>query len=365
MQGTETLLTYATTLAFYLHIRATPKYASNPKLLQSHPVLSRLLTLKQAMTSLERLDFGPNSDDEEGDEEEDEEEGDMFSFWKGDNLVDMDEEEYTELLREAQEINSSSPTKHKSPKAHDDKLTNGLSKSEEKEKKSKKEKKEKKEKHEKKERKKQQQPVFDLEEPEFVSVGKSKRHSTKPTQTDNLTPFGEYTSLDAVDSLDKKARKKSLQFHTSRIESASSRREQARGGAIGGDDDIPYRERDKEREARLKKETANQRGKAGDDLEDVEMDEVHVSKKRPREEGSDAEMDIDGYYDLVKRQKKTKKEERKAKYDAEKAAEKYVIPRAPCSNLLNAFTERHEKALKRRHKMANVVSLERSSKTRD
>ena len=46
---TEALLTYATTLAFYLHLRTSEKYV--------HPILQRLLTLKQSLHTLEELDF--------------------------------------------------------------------------------------------------------------------------------------------------------------------------------------------------------------------------------------------------------------------------------------------------------------------
>ena len=53
----EALLTYATTLAFYLHLRASDKYAQRPDLLSSHPVFGRLLSLKQALHTLEELDF--------------------------------------------------------------------------------------------------------------------------------------------------------------------------------------------------------------------------------------------------------------------------------------------------------------------
>ena len=53
----EALLTYATTLAFYLYLRASEHYSQRPDLLRSHPVFSRLLQLKQALSSLEELDF--------------------------------------------------------------------------------------------------------------------------------------------------------------------------------------------------------------------------------------------------------------------------------------------------------------------
>ena len=299
-------------------MRAQPKYATNPKLLQAHPVLARLLSLKQAMSSLERLDFGPDSEGGEGseddsDSDEDEEE-DMRFLWGDRDLAAMDDDEFEELLKDARDVEESTllkPRKKKKGKTAVDKEPSKKSKSKDK-------------------KKKNKAPNFDLEEPEFISAvnGTSKTKSKpKASQRDaEMSAFGEYTSLDATDAQDKSARKKSLRFHTSRIESASSRRVKARGAAMQGDDDIPYRERERQREEREAKESKRRAekgllGAGGEDLE-PEVEEGGRGIKRPRDEAE--EVGADGYYELVKRQKREEKEEKKAQYDAEKATEKYV-----------------------------------------
>jgi U3 small nucleolar RNA-associated protein 3 len=315
----ETLLTYATTLAFYLHMRATPKYAANPKLLQTHPVLSRLLSLKQAMASLERLDFGPNSDGDEG--SEDIEEDDMRVLWGDWDLAEMGEEEFRELMREAQELNVPQPLKKEKKKN-----TEGLPNGDSNHKKSKFGEKEK-----QKKSKKSKKPVFDLEEPEFIPASALNGTASSSTKSKpsphSISAFGEYTSLDATDAQDKSARKKSLRFHTTKIESASSRRAKARGAAMGGDDDIPYKARERAKEARLAAESARKLekgllGQGGEDLEDVQ--EGRGVKRAREDEGADGEVGVDGYYELVKRQKRDQRDEKKVQYDAQKAAEKYV-----------------------------------------
>lgn len=312
----QTLLTYATTLAFYLHMRADRKYASNPSLLQDHPILSRLLTLKQAMSSLEKLDFGPDSTGGEDEFDSEDYEDDMQDLWGNQSLAEMDEDEFLALVQEARQINEKATAASQGDNEED--LISPPAKKEKK--------KRSKDKEAKKAKKqKETQPVFDLQEPEFVSASK-RRPSAKAMVSTNITAYGERTSLDNVDALDKSARKKSLQFHTSKIESSSARRAKARGAAMGGDDDIPYREREKERELRLQRENAakvKKLGQSGEDLEDAE-DEPRVGKKRSREDndGDTSHAEVDGYYDLVKRQKKEKKEESKAHYEAERAAER-------------------------------------------
>lgn len=161
--------------------------------------------------------------------------------------------------------------------------------------------------------------VFDLEEPEFVS---SKASSTR-ARVDSIDTFGEATSLPQVDAADKSARKKSLRFHTSKIESVSARRQGARNQAAGGDDDLPYRERKKAKDARLAEEANNRvKNQGGANLEDSEASE-RTAEKRKREEDSEAE-DADGYYELVKRQSAEKKEKKKAEYEKSQAAARFV-----------------------------------------
>ena len=91
-------------------------------------------------------------------------------------------------------------------------------------------------------------PVFDLVEPELPKI-KSAAATGRPGPS-TVDVYGEATSLQAADAADKQARKKSLRFHAARIENTSARRQNARSNAMGGDDDIPYRERKKEKEAK-------------------------------------------------------------------------------------------------------------------
>ena len=98
--------------------------------------------------------------------------------------------------------------------------------------------------------------------------------------------------------------------------------------ALGGDDDVPYRERRQAREARAAREAAARGlGTGGADLDGEEP------QPRKRDEDGDGDGDgsaedeaADGYYDLVQRKKKERKEEKQAAYDAAKAASMYVAP---------------------------------------
>lgn len=170
--------------------------------------------------------------------------------------------------------------------------------------------------------------VFDLVEPTYGDSQSTAASTVTPEPSADM--FGEFTSLQHADASDKSARRKTLRFHTSRIESAGRRRDGARSGALGGDDDVPYRERQREKEARLARENAKKGlGLGGEDL-DMDMDdglEVGAGGKRKRrgdDEGDDDEEGADGYYELVKKKAKQAKQQKKEVYDATKAAARYV-----------------------------------------
>ena len=70
-------MTYASLLAFYLYLRASTKYSARPELLREHPILKRLLTLKQSLTTLEDLGFNASdSDDDSGSDDLEDDESD-------------------------------------------------------------------------------------------------------------------------------------------------------------------------------------------------------------------------------------------------------------------------------------------------
>jgi len=295
-------------LAFYLHLRSSAKYAQRPALLQSHSILERLLTLKQSLQTLEDLDFAV---DDEEDDDEDEYTGmsmdDMLAdgekVWGFQPDEGLDSDELDDLLNDAQNPIVETPAKTEKPP--------------------------------KKKRKTQTQAessmiksVFDLVEPEFVSSKSSsnRRH----VANDGTDAYGEATALPSVDAADKTARKKSLRFHTSKIESASTRRQDARNHASGGDDDIPYRERKKEKDARLVKEAAiRAKNQVGVPLDD-EDPEPQTGQKRSRSDNEDDDgKSPDEYYELVKKRSKEVKAKKKEEYEEAHSLKRSVIEAPP------------------------------------
>jgi U3 small nucleolar RNA-associated protein 3 len=312
----EALLTYATTLAFYLYLRASEYYSQRPEHLRSHPIFARLLQLKQALTTLEELGFhlseidsGTGDTEEEDISVSEEEEMDGFTiskrYRKGSQLA-LDD--LAELLREAEEAVSSAKATRVS------KSNTLLQPSKE---------------PPKKKRKisttTKSASVFDLEEPTYVPS--KSRFSTLTPISGEDDAFGDAMVLGSADAADKKARRHTLRFHTSKIESASARRQGARL-SLRGDDDVPYRERRKEKETRAQREAqAGKRGQGGDDLDDAEPESLARATSKADVGGDDdsAEESVDGYYSLVQRQKREQKESKKQAYEAAKATIRCVV----------------------------------------
>ncbi|KAJ1309740.1 hypothetical protein OPQ81_006505 [Rhizoctonia solani] len=384
----QTLLSYATALAFYLHLQSTPTKGDASSALPETPgltpteakrlraeVIARLLTLKQSLATLEDLGFAADEDDEFDesdediltDEEEDEEEegesrpeeelspyglkpGEKVSLasggtpqlqnleetWQQDKIAgwmdstlpakpekskkkkkksdpalgQLEEGELEALMQDALDLvgptNATSPPRKK--KKLDSSETSKTSKTSEKG--------------------SAPKPVFDLVEPEFAATKSKERvkQDPAPAADVDLEALGDPTQLSHIDASDKAGRRKSLRFHTSKIEGTSNRRSSARTG-MGGDDDLPYRERRKEQKR-------HGLGEGGDDLDmdeggdgDTMMDTDAASTgKRNRnisqQLGEDTSEGEDGYYELVRTAKKQKKEERKAEYEAMRAAER-------------------------------------------
>lgn len=292
IRSTETQLTYAALLAFYLHLRASEKYSARPELLRQHPILNRLLVLKQSLATLEDLSFNLSDSDMESEEEDLDDESDdemtqagkELQAWLASRASGLDVGELEQLLAEVNGPTKKSKSKTKKAQPP-------------------------------KKKRKVNDVVFDVEEPTFA---KSSSKSTKAMDT--ADGYGEATALDVADAVDKGVRRKALRFHTAKIESASARRQGARN-AMGGDDDIPYRER-KKRQA--DKQVPKNLGEGGDDLDDAEPEQADRRRKRGRDDASDeggsGSEDDDGYYSLVKKQKALKRAEKKAEYEAVREA---------------------------------------------
>ena len=139
-----------------------------------------------------------------------------------------------------------------------------------------------------------------------------------PDTEDDDSDFGEEKSLTVEEAAEKARRKKSLRFYTSQIVQKSNKRDLA-GRDAGGDSDLPYRERFKDRTARLNAE-AEARGMkksalAGDILGGESDEEDRRTAKELRgEEGSDA------YYDLIAARSQEKKTSKLAFAAAQEAA---------------------------------------------
>ena len=335
-----------------MYLRASEYYSQRPELLRSHPIFARLLQLKQALTTLEELDFHlPESGSGIGDAEEEDtsiseeeegmEESALSKRYRRGSQLEFDD--LAELLREAEEAvtsvkttrksKSTLPQPRKEPPKKKRKVSTAITSA----------------------------TVFDLEEPTYIP--------SKP-RTSTLTPisgeddaFGDAVVLGSTDAADKKARRHTLRFHTSKIESASARRQGARL-SLGGDDDVPYRERRKEKEARAQREAqAGKRGQGGDDLDDTEPGSLARATGKGDVGGDEdsAEEDPDGYYSLVQRQKREQKESKKVAYEAAKATIRCVIHPALyfstiASLLVHAHTVRSMKIMRKGRVLLRVRS---------
>ena len=144
-----------------------------------------------------------------------------------------------------------------------------------------------------------------------MSLSKS-RTAAKEADNDNNSDFGDATSLTAHEAAEKAKRKKSLKFYTSQIAQKSNKRDGA-GRDAGGDADLPYRERLKDRQERLNAE-AERRGRTpkastvgmplGDDLGEDEGEEPTNAQRR---QDGDAGNSDNEYYDLVAKRASDKK----------------------------------------------------------
>ncbi|KAI0382827.1 Sas10 C-terminal domain-containing protein [Hypomontagnella monticulosa] len=134
---------------------------------------------------------------------------------------------------------------------------------------------------------------------------------------DSDSDFGEEETLDVKSAAEKAARKKSLRFYTSQIVQKANRRAGA-GRDAGGDVDIPYRERLKDRQARLNAE-AEKRGKKGS----MGADLGEASDEEDERLANAVRGDEDEYYDLIAAKSSKKKGEKAARSAALNAASKH------------------------------------------
>lgn len=129
-----------------------------------------------------------------------------------------------------------------------------------------------------------------------------KPHKPNPS-SDTSSDLGDPVSLPAHEAAHKASVKKSLKFYTSQITSKAARREHA-GRDAGGDADLPYKERLRERQERLNA-AAEKRGRKNPEAVELggedEMDEGEIAAARDVRGGGDE------YYDLISSRSAQKK----------------------------------------------------------
>lgn len=142
-----------------------------------------------------------------------------------------------------------------------------------------------------------------------------------PSKADDDSDFGDEDALTAKEAEEKAKQKRSLRFYTSQIAQKSNKRTAA-GRDAGGDADIPYRERLKDRQARLMAE-AEKRGKqkaSGAEELGGDSDEEDRRVASELRKGDDSGSDDDDYYDMVAARTNKRKADKKALAEAQAAA---------------------------------------------
>lgn len=134
--------------------------------------------------------------------------------------------------------------------------------------------------------------------------------SSLQTPEDDESDFGDEVPLTAEEAAEKAKRKKSLRFYTSQIAQKANKRGAASRNA-GGDDDVPHKERLRDRQDRLMRE-AEMRGREaahGDE-------EVFDSGDDDTGMGRELNDDANEYYDMLISSKKAKKADKQARAEA-------------------------------------------------
>ena len=174
-------------------------------------------------------------------------------------------------------------------------------------------------------------------EASFASLSDLTKKASKPAakavpkalDNGDESDFGDPTHLEAHEAAQKAERKKSLKFYTSQIVSKSQKRGAA-GRDAGGDADIPYKERLKDRQERLNAQ-AEKRGtkRKANEQEALGGESDEEDAKAAAEIRNGGEED---YYDLVAGRSFEKKAA-KAKLAAEQAAAVNGLARIPAEEI--------------------------------
>ncbi|QKX55953.1 uncharacterized protein TRUGW13939_03052 [Talaromyces rugulosus] len=265
-----------------------------PTELREHPVMESLIKCRKLWETVKDVEI-----DDESELEEDESDG-----------VDLDAEE------SEPELAVQEPTQEKKQKvktASERKLTKSQRAAEKAQKEAQARRLEK--------IKKAETKLADLDDLVKVPSRKSKSQAKTPLPQDDDSDFGDEGALTTREAEEKARKKRSLRFYTSQIAQKSNKRDAA-GRNAGGDEDLPYRERLRERQARLNAE-AERRGRAqANQAEQLGGDSDDDDRRLAREIRGDAKgTDDDEYYDMVASRNKQKKADKKIRAELAEAAQ--------------------------------------------
>lgn len=268
-----------------------------------------MMALVELRTTLNKMDeYGLTGD---SDDEELQDMSDLMNAYGGEHqledemveeLKDLQEEELPLLDTSSSSIQRSSDKKSKtSSKNSSKKSVQQKSKSEAK-------------------KRKRSALQEEIEDPNLALSSLPERSSLQslPTPEDSTNEFLEPTFLTSSEAQAKANGKKDLRFYTAKIDAKGKRREKAIRGMDGtatGDSDLPYITK----EARRREFLQNQ------DHGEMEEDDFDEGADGPFGEDVDTEPDQMNYYDTVKELKESAKVAKKAKYDEDRLAERFVF----------------------------------------
>ena len=141
--------------------------------------------------------------------------------------------------------------------------------------------------------------------------------AAQATPDQAASDFGDEAPLTREEAAEKAKKKKSLRFYTSQIAQKANKRGAASREA-GGDDDVPYKERIRDKQARLMNEAAHRAEKTKPTLHDEGSDDEH-DELTTRNATNDASND---YYNTIVSQSQQKKADKQARADAHTQAAK-------------------------------------------
>lgn len=133
--------------------------------------------------------------------------------------------------------------------------------------------------------------------------------ASKQPDEESGSDFGDEAPLTHEEASEKAKRKKSLRFYTSQIVQKANKRGEASRQA-GGDDDVPHKERIRDKQERLLRE-AERRGKS-----DANKDEALDTDDEDREVGQKLNDEANEYYDMLVSNSKQKKADKRARAEA-------------------------------------------------